>query len=168
MALREVLVFDDPRLRNVGDRVTDFGDELQTLVDDMIETMYAENGCGLAAIQINVKQQVAVIDDKPAERNPRVIINPEVISTAGTQISDEGCLSVPGTRDKVDRALQIKIRAQDRHGNPLEMEASDFLATIIQHEMDHLNGKLFIDYLSSLKRRRIKKRLEKARREGNI
>lgn len=168
MAQREVLVFTDPRLRRVGDRVTDFGDALQTLVDDMIETMYAENGCGLAAIQINVKQQVAVIDDRPTERNPRVIINPEVISVAGSQMSEEGCLSVPGVRDKVERALEIKIRAQGRHGNPIEMEARDYLATIIQHEMDHLNGKLFIDYLSPLKRRRIKKRLEKARKQGNV
>ncbi len=167
MALREVLIFADPRLRVVGDKVTDFGDELQVLLDDMIETMYAEKGCGLAAVQINVKQQVAIVDDTPAKRNPRVISNPEVISTAGEQISEEGCLSVPGACDKVARALHIKIRAQDRHGNPIEMAASEYLATIIQHEMDHLNGILFIDYLSALKRQRIKKKLEKARKQGN-
>jgi len=166
MALRHILTFPDPRLREIGDKVTDFGDEFQTLVDDMIETMYEDKGVGLAATQINVKKQVAIIDDTPALRNPRVIVNPEIIRKEGTQLSEEGCLSVPGAYDKVERALQLKVRAQDRHGNPIEFEANDYLACIIQHEMDHLNGVLFIDYLSPLKRKRIKKKLEKLAKKG--
>lgn len=162
MTLRTVLHFPDPRLRQKAAPVSVFDDALQILIDDMLETMYAEYGIGLAATQINVQQRVVVIDLSDSKDQPMCLINPEIISSSGTEQMDEGCLSVPGgIYEKVTRAAEVSIRFLDRHGQSQSLDASGLLATCIQHEIDHLNGKLFIDYLSSLKRDRIEKKLKK-------
>ncbi len=164
MAIREVLRFPDERLRTVAQPVTDFGPDLQQLIDDMFETMYDEQGVGLAASQIDQHIQLIVMDLTEDKSEPRVFINPKVIEQHGHFINDEGCLSVPGIYAKVERAETITIEAQDRNGQPFICKGDELLSICIQHEMDHLQGKLFVDYLSPLKRQRIKQKLEKAAR----
>jgi peptide deformylase len=165
MAILPVLRFPDERLRKVAKPVTKFTPELQTIIDNMIETMYAENGIGLASTQVDVHEQIIVIDVSEYKSHVYVIINPEVISQEGETGIEEGCLSVPDCRGFVPRAEKIKIKALDRNGNPYEIDADDLLAICIQHEMDHLKGKLFVDYLSPLKRQRIEQKMKKLARE---
>lgn len=158
----EILEYPDPRLRTIAKPVQEFDDKLQTLIDDMFETMYDAPGIGLAATQVNVHKQVIVMDLSDDRSEPRVFINPKVDVLEGEpQEMQEGCLSVPGFYENVSRINQVRITALDRHGQPFEEMATELLAVCIQHEMDHLNGKLFVDYLSSLKRTRIRKKLEK-------
>lgn len=165
MAILPVLRFPDERLRKVAKPVTAFTPELQTIIDNMIETMYEHNGIGLAATQVNVHEQIIVIDVTEDHSNVYVIINPEVISQEGETGIEEGCLSIPDCRGFVPRAEKIKIKALDRNGNPYQIDADELLAICIQHEMDHLKGKLFVDYLSPLKRQRIEQKMKKMARE---
>ncbi|QIZ78196.1 peptide deformylase [Ferrimonas lipolytica] len=164
MAIREVLRFPDERLRTVAQPVTDFGADLQLLIDDMFETMYEERGVGLAASQIDQHIQLIVMDLTEDKSEPRVFINPKILEQSGHFINDEGCLSVPGIYAKVERAEKVTAEALDRNGKTFTVEADELLSICIQHEMDHLQGKLFVDYLSPLKRQRIKQKLEKAAR----
>jgi len=145
--------------------VTRFDAALGSLIDDMLETMYAAPGIGLAATQVDVHKRVIVIDLSKEHNEPLVLINPEIIAREGEASTEEGCLSVPGIFDEVKRASKVRIRAHDRHGEVFERDYAEILAVCIQHEMDHLEGKLFVDYLSDLKRERIRKRLDKERRE---
>ncbi|RMG28820.1 MAG: peptide deformylase [Gammaproteobacteria bacterium] len=145
--------------------VTEFDAALRTLVEDMLETMYAAPGIGLAATQVDVHRRVVVIDVSEERNRPLVLVNPEILAREGEEEMDEGCLSVPGVYEKVRRAARIRYRAQDVSGKAFEDEADGLLAVCIQHEIDHLDGKLFVDYLSGLKRQRIRKKLEKARRQ---
>ena len=145
--------------------MTRFDAALGTLVDDMLETMYAAPGIGLAATQVDVHQRVIVIDISDERNAPLVLINPEILSREGEARTEEGCLSVPGIFDEVKRAARIRVRAHDRSGASFEQDYDDILAVCIQHEMDHLDGKLFVDYLSDLKRERIRKKLDKERKE---
>jgi peptide deformylase len=165
MALLQILEFPDPRLRARAQPVAQVDAALRTLVDDMFETMYAAPGIGLAATQVNVAKRVLVIDLSEKHDQPLVLINPEVLERAGVEETEEGCLSVPGYFDKVQRAEKIRVRALDRDGEQIEFDAEGLLAVCIQHEIDHLDGKLFVDYLSELKRTRIRKKLEKERKE---
>ena len=164
MALRTILHYPDPRLRQVAKPVEQVDDEIRALVDDMAETMYAAPGIGLAAIQVNVARRVVVIDLSETRDALRVLINPEILERDGQQVFEEGCLSVPGIFDEVERARHVRVRALDRDGQPYEIEADGLLATCIQHEIDHLDGKVFVDYLSRLKQTRIRKKLEKQER----
>ena len=166
MAKREILHFPDSRLRNVAGPVEKVDDEIRQLVDDMFETMYDAPGIGLAAIQINVPQRVIVIDISEDKSEPLCLINPEILEKEGEESMDEGCLSVPEIYETVTRAEKIRVRALDRDGNSFEMDADGLLAVCIQHEIDHLDGKLFVDYLSNLKRQRIRKKLEKQSRQA--
>ena len=161
MAILDILHFPDPRLRNQARPVAVVDAAVQRLAHDMLETMYAAPGIGLAATQVNVPQRVIVIDISETRDQPLVLINPEVLSQEGVEEMEEGCLSVPGVYDRVQRAERIRFRALDRDGNLFERDAVALLAVCIQHEIDHLDGKLFVDYLSGLKRQRIRKRLEK-------
>ena len=161
MAILNILNYPDERLRIKAAPVENVDGHIAQLVDDMFETMYAAPGIGLAATQVNVHQQIIVMDVAENKSQPLTFINPEIIASDGIQAIDEGCLSVPGIYEPVDRALHIQVRAIDKEGNPFEMEAEDLLAVCIQHEMDHLRGKLFVDYLSQLKRQRIRKKLQK-------
>jgi peptide deformylase len=165
MALRTILEFPDPRLRTKAQSVTRFDAALGTLIDDMLETMYAAPGIGLAATQVDVHQRVIVIDLSKEHNDPLVLVNPEILSREGEASTEEGCLSVPGIFDEVKRAAKVRVRAQDRSGQTFERDYEDILAVCIQHEMDHIDGKLFVDYLSDLKRERIRKKLDKERRE---
>ncbi len=165
MALRTILEFPDPRLRTRARPVTRFDAELTRTVDDMFETMYAAPGVGLAATQVDVHLRLIVIDVSPDKSEPLVFINPEILASEGTESTEEGCLSFPGIFDEVRRAARVRVRAQDREGTVFERDCDGLLAVCIQHEMDHLEGKLFVDYLSELKRGRIRKKLEKERRE---
>ncbi len=164
MALLNILQYPDPRLRLKAEPVQHFNAELGSLVDDMFETLYADNGVGLAAIQINVQQRVIVIDASEDRQQPICLINPEIISLSGKKEFMEGCLSVPDIFEKITRAEKVHVRFFDRHGKPQELHAEELLGECIQHEIDHLNGKLFVDYLSPLKRERISKKLDKIRR----
>ncbi|MEE3321285.1 MAG: peptide deformylase [Pseudomonadota bacterium] len=165
MAKLEILEFPDPRLRTVAKPVEKVDDELRKLIDDMFETMYDAPGIGLAATQVNVHKRVIVMDLSEDKSEPRVFINPEITPlTDDLAPYEEGCLSVPGFYEKVKRPARVKITALDRDGNTFEEEADELLATCIQHEIDHLEGKLFVDYVSRLKRDRIKKKLEKVHR----
>ncbi|RRQ21835.1 peptide deformylase [Thiohalobacter thiocyanaticus] len=164
MSRLEILHFPDPRLRHKAAPVPEVDDEIRRLVDDMFETMYAAPGIGLAATQVNVAKRLLVIDISEEGDDPRVFINPEILETSGTEEMQEGCLSVPGIYETVQRADWVRVRALDRDGQPFELEAEGLLAVCIQHEIDHLDGKLFVDYLSGLKRQRIRKKLEKERR----
>lgn len=168
MPCLEILHFPDPRLRLRAGPVMCVDDELRRTLDDMLETMYAAPGIGLAATQVGIPVQMAVIDVSEGKNEPRVFLNPELISRTGSCESEEGCLSVPGYFDTVERAEKVKVRALDRDGISFELEAEGLLAICIQHEIDHLNGHLFIDYLSDLKRRRVRRQLEKARREARL
>ncbi len=158
--------FPDSRLRNVARPVEKVDDEIKQLVDDMFETMYDAPGIGLAAIQINVPQRVIVIDVSEDKSEPLCLINPEILEKEGEESMDEGCLSVPEIYETVTRAEKIRLRALDRDGSSFEMDADGLLAVCIQHEIDHLDGKLFVDYLSNLKRQRIRKKLEKQSRQA--
>ncbi len=167
MALLTILHHPDPRLRQKALAVQQFDAALQSLIDDMFETMYAAPGVGLAATQVGIAQRLAVMDcsedkDKP---EPIVIINPEILDPAEPEVMEEGCLSVPGVGEKVERYNRLRMRALDRHGKPFELEAEGLMAQAIQHEIDHLDGKLYIDRLSSLKRERLLKKLRKQQAE---
>ncbi len=166
MPLLNILEFPDPRLRTQAKPVTQFDDQLQQLIDDMFETMYEAPGIGLAATQINVHQQLVVIDISDDRSEPLVLINPEYqILDDEREVSQEGCLSVPGYYEDVERSNHILLKALDRNGQPFELETKDLLAVCIQHELDHLQGKLFVDYVSTLKRNRIRSKLEKKHRQ---
>ncbi len=164
MAILDILHFPDERLRTRATPVEQVSDDIRRLVDDMFETMYDAPGIGLAATQVDVHKRVIVIDVSPERDQPLVLINPRIIAKDGVEEREEGCLSVPGVYETVQRAEHIKIEALDRDGNGFELETGDLLAVCIQHEIDHLDGKLFVDYLSSLKRQRIKKKLEKQKK----
>lgn len=164
MAILDVLTFPDERLRNVAKPVSTVDSSIKQLVSDMFETMRDENGIGLAATQVNVHKRVVVMDVSEEQDNPLVFINPEIIHKEGSTISEEGCLSVPNNYAKVDRAEKVKVKALNENGEEFELDADGLLAICIQHELDHLKGKLFVDYLSPLKRQRIKKKLEKEAR----
>lgn len=166
MAILNILEFPDPRLRTIAKAVERVDDDLRQLIDDMFETMYDAPGIGLAATQVNVHKRLVVMDLSEDKNEPLVFINPEFESlTDEVDQYQEGCLSVPGFYENVDRPQKVKIKALDRDGQPFELIAEGLLAVCIQHECDHLNGKLFVDYLSSLKRDRIKKKLEKQHRQ---
>ena len=164
MAILKILEFPDPRLRKKAVPVSDVDDDLRALVDSMFETMYAAPGIGLAATQVDEHRRLLVADISLEKNDPHVLINPEILKKDGVAVTEEGCLSVPGYFEEVERAERIRVRYLDRDGNPLEKEAEGLLAVCIQHEIDHLNGKLFVDYLSEAKRQRIRKKLEKDRR----
>jgi peptide deformylase len=165
MALLPILEHPDPRLRQKATPVTVFDAALQKLIEDMFETMYAAPGVGLAATQVGVMLRLAVMDCAPKDGPPEpvVLINPEIVESSDRKEMEEGCLSVPDTNEKVPRFNRLKMRALDREGKPFEIDAEGLLAQAIQHEIDHLDGKLYIDYLSSLKRERINKKLRKQR-----
>jgi len=165
MSLRTILEFPDPRLRTRAEAVTRFDAELGKTIEDMFETMYAAPGIGLAATQIDVALRLIVIDISEERNQPLVFINPEILSREGAAVTEEGCLSVPGIFDNVERAAKIRVRFQDREGTVIESDFEGTLAVCVQHEMDHINCKLFVDYLSDLKRERIRKKLEKERKE---
>ena len=165
MANLTILHFPDERLRTVAKPVDQMDDALRALIDDMFDTMYDAPGIGLAATQVNVHKRVIVIDVSEEKNQPLVLINPEIVEKTGEEEMDEGCLSVPGIYERVQRADRVKVRALDRNGKPFELETGGLLAVCIQHEIDHLDGKLFVDYLSALKRQRIKKKLEKQLRQ---
>jgi peptide deformylase len=166
MAKLTILEFPDPRLRTRAAPVGAVDGSIRTLIDDMFQTMYAAPGIGLAATQVNVHKRVLVVDLSQEQNQPLVFVNPEIIERAGKTEAEEGCLSVPGIFDKLTaRSARVVVRALDRDGKPFEMAVEGLLAVCIQHEMDHLEGKLFVDYLSELKRTRIRKKLEKERRE---
>jgi peptide deformylase len=166
MALLEILEFPDERLRRKAKPVEVVDASIQRLIDDMFETMYAAPGVGLAATQVNVAKRVVVIDVSETKDQPLCLINPEILDRSGIEEREEGCLSVPGVFEKVCRAEKVKVKALDRSGKPFEFEAEGLLAVCVQHEIDHLDGKLFVDYLSPLKRQRIRKRLIKAARQS--
>lgn len=167
MALRTILEYPDPRLRIKAQPMAaaDFTPELAQLIDDMFETMYAAPGIGLAATQVDFHKRLLIIDVSNDREEPLVFINPEILAKEGVATLEEGCLSVPGVFDDVVRAAKVRVRALDRNGQQFERECDDILAVCVQHEMDHLEGKLFVDYLSQLKRERIRKKLEKDRKE---
>jgi peptide deformylase len=166
MAKLTILEYPDPRLRTRAAPVANVDDRIRRLVDDLLETMYAAPGVGLAATQVDVHLRVLVADVSQEQDRPLVFVNPEIIEREGRAEAEEGCLSVPGIFDRLSaRSARIVVRALGRDGRPFEMEADGLLAVCIQHEMDHLEGKLFVDYLSELKRTRIRKKLEKERRE---
>ena len=161
MSILTILEFPDERLRKKAVPVVKVTAEKRKFIDDMFETMYACNGVGLAATQVNVHERIIVIDTSEEKNTPICLINPEIIEKQGEEKSEEGCLSIPGFFETVERAETVKIRALNQQGEAFEMDVDGLLAVCVQHEMDHLEGKLFVDYLSPLKRQRIKKKLEK-------
>jgi peptide deformylase len=165
MARLSILEFPDPRLRTRAEPVRAFDAALQRLIADMLETMYAAPGIGLAATQVNVHRALLVMDTSQDKHQPQVFINPEILSRDGVEVSEEGCLSVPNVFEEVERAARVRVRAQNADGSVFERDLEGLDAVCLQHEMDHLAGKLFVDYLSSLRRERIRRRLEKERRE---
>jgi len=165
MAKLRILEFPDPRLRKKAVLVEVVDDPLRQLIDDMFETMYEAPGIGLAATQVDVHRRLLVADVSQEKDEPQVLINPEILERDGSAITEEGCLSVPGYYEEIERAEHIKVRYLDRDGNEQESEYEGLLAVCVQHEIDHLDGKLFVDYLSEIKRQRIRKRLEKDRRQ---
>ncbi|MGH8280440.1 MAG: peptide deformylase [Gammaproteobacteria bacterium] len=166
MALLTILRFPDPRLRVRAAPVAEVTAQTRTLMADLLESMYAAPGIGLAATQVGVNQRVFAIDVSEKGDQPQCFVNPEILTRAGSETMQEGCLSVPGVYEEVQRAERIRVRALDRAGRPVEFDTDGLFAVCIQHEIDHLDGKLFVDYLSELKRRRIRKRLEKEQREA--
>ncbi|WP_419209139.1 peptide deformylase [Photobacterium leiognathi subsp. mandapamensis] len=164
MSVLQVLTFPDERLRTVAKPVEAITPEIQTIIDDMLETMYDEEGIGLAATQVDIHQRIVVIDISETRDQPMVLINPEITEKRGEDGIEEGCLSVPGARALVPRAAEVSVTALDRNGDTISFDADELLAICIQHELDHLAGKLFVDYLSPLKRQRIKQKLEKIKR----
>ena len=159
-----ILEYPDPRLRTVAKPVAAVDEPIRRLADDMLETMYAARGVGLAATQVNVHLRLLVADVSEEKNAPLVFINPELVEKHEVEVSQEGCLSVPGIYEDVTRAQRVRVRALDRDGKPFERDVDGLLAVCVQHEMDHLEGKLFVDYLSEMKRTRIRKKLEKERR----
>lgn len=166
MAILEILQYPDPRLNKPAERVEKIDAGTRRLIDDMVETMYAAPGVGLAATQVDVHKQIIVIDISEDHGDLRVFINPEVTRREGVAVNQEGCLSVPGIYDNVERAEMVTVTALDRNGSRFTLNASGILATCIQHEMDHLEGKLFVDYLSPLKREMVRKKLAKQRKNA--
>ncbi len=164
MAIRKILHYPDPRLRRKALPVDTVDDEIRTLIDDIAETMYQAPGMGLAAPQIDVSKRVLVIDISEARNDLRVFVNPELLTQEGEQTMEEGCLSVPGVYEEVTRAEKVTVRALGGDGKPFELETDGLLATCVQHEIDHLDGKLFVDYLSRLKQQRVRKKLAKQQR----
>lgn len=164
MASLNILEFPDPRLTTVADEVKSFDSELKKLVEEMTETMYSANGIGLAATQVNVHKRLLVLDVSEEQDQPRVYINPQIVSQSGEQNHEEGCLSVPGIYANVKRAENVTVKAQDSDGKTFEEQLEGMHAVCLQHEMDHLIGRLFVDYLSPLKRNMVKKKLEKQRK----
>lgn len=167
MPILEILEYPDTRLRKKAQPVNDFGPALQKQIDDMLETMYAAPGIGLAGAQVNIHKQLFVIDVSEDKASPLIFINTEIVELRGVEEMEEGCLSFPEVYVKVKRADEVSIKALDRDGKPFELEADELLAVCIQHEFDHTQGKLFVDYLSSLKRQRIRKKLEKELKARN-
>jgi len=167
MAILEILRYPDSRLRNKAQFVEQVDAETKQLIDDMFETMYEASGIGLAATQVNSTKRLLVLDISEEHDDPLCLINPEIVSKEGEEKADEGCLSVPGFYEPVKRATHIQVKALDRDGNPIELDLEGLPAVCVQHEIDHLDGKLFIDYLSSLKRTRIRKKLEKEARQAD-
>ena len=166
MALLNILCYPDPRLHTVARPVAEVDARIGRLVDDMLETMYASDGIGLAATQVDVHERVIVIDVSDTRDQPLVLINPEIVWRSDeTVVAEEGCLSVPAVYDSVPRHARVKVRALGRDGQPFEFDAAELLAVCVQHEMDHLLGKVFVDYLSALKRERIRTKLLKRQRE---
>ncbi|MDH4254171.1 MAG: peptide deformylase [Gammaproteobacteria bacterium] len=165
MAMLNILEFPDPRLRTRAVPVETVDDELRRLIDSMFETMYAAPGIGLAATQVDVHRRFLVADVSTDKSDPQVLINPEIVASEGEMINEEGCLSVPGIYAEVRRAEKIRVRYLDRDGNEVERDMDGLLAVCVQHEMDHLEGRLFVDYLSEAKRQKIRKRLQKERRQ---
>jgi|SRR5579872_801375 len=165
MARLTILEFPDPRLRTRAQPVTKFDAALQQLVADMLETMYAAPGIGLAATQVDVHRALLVMDTSQEKNRPQVFINPQILSRDGIEVSEEGCLSVPNFFEEVERAARVRVRAQHPDGSSFELDLDGLDAVCVQHEMDHLAGKLFVDYLSSLKRERIRRKLEKEHKE---
>jgi peptide deformylase len=165
MAQLTILEFPDPRLRTRAAPVEQFDAALAQLAQDMLETMYGAAGIGLAATQVNVHRRLIVVDVSEARNEPQEFVNPQILVREGVEQTEEGCLSVPQVYELVERAARVRVRAQDRHGARFERDLDGLLAVCVQHEMDHLEGKLFVDYLSSLKRERIRNKLEKERRE---
>lgn len=166
MSHLNILRYPDARLHKLASVVTVFDEALKKLVADMAETMYAAPGIGLAATQVDVHKQVIVIDVSERRDSLVVLINPEIVDSSGVSDIEEGCLSVPGIYETVDRAERVKVRAHDRNGNPFTLEAQGLLAVCIQHEMDHLKGKVFVEHLSHLKQQRIRARLAKQLRKS--
>ena len=168
MALLKIIHHPNPNLRIVAAPVTTFDEKLQTIIDDMYETMYHAHGAGLAATQVDIHLRLAVMDVNPEKPNPICMINPEIIHSEGEQIDQHGCLSLPGVPgDRIKRAATLRVRALDRHGNPFEFDATETLAICVQHEIDHLNGKLYIHHLSPLKQERLIKKGEKYKARSN-
>jgi len=167
MAILEILEFPDPRLRTVAKAVTEFGPALNKLLQNMAETMYAENGIGLAATQVNVHQKLLVLDVSDSHDQLKVYINPEITQSSGEQNCEEGCLSVPGVYAEVKRAETVQVRAFDAQGQVFEETLDGLHSICLQHEMDHLQGKLFVDYLSPLKRQMVRKKLEKQKKQSD-
>jgi len=166
MAILQILHYPDPRLRTVAKPVSVFGDEVQRIVADMFETMYAAPGIGLAATQVNIHKRILVTDTSRDGTDPRCFINPQIIESRGVEQMDEGCLSVPDVFETVERAEWIRVQAFDQFGAQFELELDGLLAVCVQHEIDHLDGKLFVDRLSSLKRSRIRRKFEKAQKQA--
>ena len=166
MAKLPILEFPDPRLRTVAKPVAQVDDAVRRLIDDMFETMYDAPGIGLAATQVDVHLRLLVLDVSEDKNRPMVFINPEIIESEGSQVYQEGCLSVPGIYADVKRADRVRVRALDREGKAFEVDAGGLLAVCVQHEMDHLAGKVFVDYLSPLKREQVRKKLAKQHREA--
>jgi len=164
MALLNILEYPDPRLKKVASRVTAFTPDVERLVADMAETMYAAPGVGLAATQVDVHKRVIVIDISDTKDQLQVFVNPELVAADGEAECEEGCLSVPGYYDKVTRAARVRVRALDERGETFELDAEGLLAVCIQHEMDHLEGKVFVEYLSPLKRARLAAKVRKKQR----
>jgi len=165
MAKLKILEFPDPRLRKKAVPIDDVDDTVRQLIDDMLETMYAAPGIGLAATQVDVHRRLLVGDVSQEKNEPFALINPEILEQDGSAVTEEGCLSVPGYYDEVERAEHIRVHFLDRDGAERELECEGLLAVCVQHEMDHLEGRLFVDYLSEVKRQRIRKRLQKDRRQ---
>ncbi len=164
MSVLKILTFPDPRLRTKAQPVESVDDDIRRLVADMLETMYAAPGIGLAATQVDVHKRVLVLDISETKDEPQCYINPEILEREGSCVGEEGCLSVPDVTEEVERAEKIRVRAVDADGEQFERDVEGLLAVCIQHEMDHLEGKLFVDYLSELKRQRIRKKAVKARK----
>ena len=168
MARLEILEFPDNRLRTVAKPVETVDDKMRRLIDDMLETMYDAQGIGLAATQVDVHRRLLVLDVSETRDSPRAYINPEIVSSEGSETCEEGCLSVPGIYAEVSRAATVRVAALDRNGEPFEEDLEGLHAICLQHEMDHLQGKLFVDYLSPLKRRMVTKKLQKQRKIAGL
>jgi len=166
VSLLDILYYPDAQLRRTASKIANVDGKVASLADRMLETMYAAPGIGLAATQVNVHERLMVIDVSEENDSPLVFINPQILTSEGEEEMQEGCLSIPGVYETVKRPAQVRVAAIDREGNPFEMDTDGLLAVCIQHEIDHLDGKLFVDYLSPLKRNRIRKRMEKWIRDG--